>query len=103
MTRRNNIHFTILANIMGTDAINTRLLLIESSGFQTTIDSLFDVLTRIVADRAVGEIFFKDPYVMDSELISMGTRAAIKAAACPQYPVKLAPLAPLENHQWPWI
>src|SRR5262249_32972602 len=49
VTRQNNILFTILAQYMGKEAINERLLLLETSEFTTTPEKMLDVLTRIVA------------------------------------------------------
>ncbi len=55
-----------------------RLLLIETPEFETTPDKLLDVLTRIVADRGLGMVFFKDYFLMDVELLGGGGRAAIE-------------------------
>ena len=81
VTRQNNILFTILAQYMGKEAINERLLLLETSEFTTTPEKMLDVLTRIVADRPLGKVFFGDYYLMDVELLGGGARRVIEAEA----------------------
>ncbi len=39
---------------------------------------MLDVLGRIVADRGIGMVFFKDYFLMDAELLGGGGRKAIE-------------------------
>ena len=103
VTRRNNILFTLLAQQMGREAINTRLLLLETSAFQTKPQQMLELLARIVADRALGKVFFSDYYLMDSELLTDGTRKAMTdLAAQAGEEVLMPPLAPFLTNAWPW-
>src|SRR5206468_11604976 len=81
VTRQNNILFTVLAQFMGLEAIGDRLLLIETPEFTTTPEKLLEVLTRIVSDRGIGMVFFKDYFLMDAELLGGGGRQAIEQEA----------------------
>ena len=74
VARQNNVLFSVLAQFFGPDAINSRLMLIETISFTTTPEDMLDSLTRIIADRSVGAIFFGNYYLMDYELMG-GTRA----------------------------
>jgi hypothetical protein len=103
VTRQNNILFTILAQYMGQSAINERLLLIETPEFTTTPEKLLDVMTRIVADRSLGQVFFNDYYLMDVELMSDPTRRAIKEQVAERGMKLLMPtLSPFHSNKWPW-
>src|SRR5215208_7524533 len=51
VARQNNILFSVLAQFFGPDAINNRLLLIETISFTTTPADMMESLTRIIADR----------------------------------------------------
>lgn len=103
VTRRNNILFTLLAQQMGREAINTRLLLLETSAFTTKPQQMLELLARIVADRALGKVFFNDYYLMDSELLTDGTRKAMAdVAAQAGEEAMLPPLAPFLTNAWPW-
>jgi hypothetical protein len=42
--------FSVLAQFFGPDAINSRLMLIETISFTTTPEDMLELLTRIVAD-----------------------------------------------------
>jgi hypothetical protein len=79
VTRQNNILFSVLAQYFGQDAFNRRLFLFETSGFETTAEQLLTLMTRIVSDRAAGEIFFGNYYLMDYELLGGDGRDAIEA------------------------
>jgi hypothetical protein len=46
--------FSVLAQFFGPDAMNSRLVLIETISFTTTPEEMLDALTRIVSDRSVG-------------------------------------------------
>lgn len=103
VTRQNNILFTILAQFMGKDAIGDRLLLFETMGFTTTPDEMLNLLSRIVADRSLGRVFFKDDYLMDVELLGGGARGAIVKEATRRGMTPLMPtLAPFRSNDWPW-
>src|SRR3954470_9400168 len=78
VARQNNILFSVLVQFMGTEAMGDRLLLIERPEFETTPEKMLDVLTRIVADRGLGMVFFRDYFLMDVELLGGGGRAAIE-------------------------
>ena len=54
VARQNNVLFSVLAQFFGPEAINHRLILIETISFTTTPDDMLDSLTRIIADRSVG-------------------------------------------------
>ncbi|TDM97860.1 hypothetical protein CEE86_14820, partial [Lactobacillus crispatus] len=58
VARQNNVLFSVLAQFFGPEAINDRLLLIETVSFTTAQADMLDALTRIVADRSVGSLFF---------------------------------------------
>jgi len=103
VARQNNILFTVLAQFMGMEVMGDRLLLVETPEFETTPAKMLDVLGRIVADRALGMVFFKDYFVMDAELLGGGGRKAIesemkKRGLAPLLP----PLAPFFSNTWPW-
>jgi hypothetical protein len=103
VARQNNILFTVLAQFMGMEAMGDRLLLIETPEFETTADKMLDVLARIVADRALGMVFFKNYFLMDVELLGGGGRAAIEREMTKRGLTPLLPtLAPFRSKDWPW-
>ncbi len=103
VTRQNNILFTILAQFMGQDAMGDRLILIETPQFTTTPEQMLEVLTRIVADRAIGMVFFRDYFLMDAELLGGGARKVIEAEAINRGMKPLLPtMAPFFSNDWPW-
>jgi hypothetical protein len=63
---------------------------------------MLDLLTRIVADRSVGAMFFGNYYLMDYELMGGDARAAIIAedAKLGMTPF-LPPVVPFGSKQWP--
>jgi len=80
-----------------------RLLLVETPEFETTPEKLLDVLGRIVADRGLGMVFFKNYFLMDVELLGGGGRKAIehemeKRGLEPVLPT----LAAFRSVDWPW-
>ena len=79
VARQNNVLFSVLAQFFGPDAINSRLILIETISFTTTPDDMLESLTRIIADRSVGSLFFGNYHLMDYELMGGDARAAIIA------------------------
>ncbi len=103
VARQNNILFTVLAQFMGMEAMGDRLLLIETAEFTTTPEKMLDVLTRIVSDRGIGMVFFKDYFLMDAELLGSGGRKAIEKEATKRgMKPLLPPLAPFYCNDWPW-
>jgi hypothetical protein len=104
VARQNNILFSVLAQFFGPEAVNDRLILIETISFTTTPDDMLDALTRIIADRSVGAAFFGNYYLMDFELMGGDARQAIldedaKLKINPTLP----PLVPFGSHQWPTL
>jgi hypothetical protein len=100
VARQNNVLFSVLAQFFPPEAINDRLLLIETVSFTTTPTDMLDSLTRIIADRSVGSLFFGNYHLMDYELMRGDARAAIiaessKHDAVPAAgrSVRLAPMA----------
>jgi hypothetical protein len=103
VTRQNNILFTILVQFMGEEAIGNRLLLLETTEFTTTPEKMLDLLGRIVSDRALGQFFFKDYYLMDAELLGGGGRKYISEEATKRgMKPLLPPAAPFYSNEWPW-
>lgn len=104
VARQNNVIFSILAQYFGAKAINDRLLLIETMSFTTTKAEMLQSLTRIIADRSVGDLFFGNDRLMDYELMGGDGRDAIVAemAKRNRQPV-LPPLVPFGSHQWPTL
>jgi hypothetical protein len=104
VARQNNVLFSVLAQFFGADAINSRLMLIETISFTTTPEDMLDALTRIIADRSVGAVFFGNYYLMDYELMGGDARKAIVAQSA-KYDVKpFVPAAvPFGSHQWPTL
>ncbi len=103
VTRQNNVLFSVLAQFMGMEAMGDRLLLIETPEFTTTPEKMLEVLTRIVSDRGIGMVFFKDYFLMDAELLGSGGRKAIEQEATKRgMKPLLPPLAPFFSNDWPW-
>jgi hypothetical protein len=104
VARQNNVLFSVLAQFFGPDAINSRLVLIETISFTTTPEDMLEALTRIVADRSVGAAFFGNYYLMDYELMGGDARQAIideskKRGMTPFLP----PAVVFGSHQWPTL
>jgi hypothetical protein len=88
----------------GPEAINDRLLLIETISFTTTPADMLESLTRIIADRSVGAIYFGNYHLMDYELMGGNARAAIIAASAKRGMTPfLPPAVPFGSHQWPTL
>jgi hypothetical protein len=102
VARQNNVIFSVLAQFFGAEAINDRLLLIETISFTTTPQDMLTSLTRIIADRSVGALFFGNYHLMDYELMGGDARNAIIAETGKRgmTPV-LPPLVPFGSKQWP--
>jgi hypothetical protein len=104
VARQNNILFSVLAQFFGPEAINNRLILIETISFTTTPDDMLDSLTRIIADRSVGAAFFGNYYLMDFELMGGDARQAIvDGDAKRKINPTLPPQVPFGSHQWPTL
>ena len=103
VARQNNILFSVLVQFMGTETMGDRLLLIETPEFETTPEKMLDVLVRIVADRSLGAMFFRDYFLMDVELLGGGGRAAIEREMAKRgREALLPPLVPFRSSDWPW-
>ena len=104
VARQNNILFSVLAQFFGPEAINDRLMLIETISFTTTPDDMLEALTRIIADRSVGAAFFGNYHLMDYELMGGDARQAlIDEDGKRNIPVTLPPQVPFGSHQWPTL
>ncbi|WFU44823.1 hypothetical protein QA640_21610 [Bradyrhizobium sp. CB82] len=104
VARQNNVIFSVLAQFFGPEAINTRLLLIETVSFTTTPADMLEALTRIIADRSVGALFFGNYHLMDYELMGGDARAAIIAETAKRGMTPfLPPLVPFGSKQWPTL
>jgi hypothetical protein len=103
IARQNNILYSVLVQFMGTETMGDRLLLVETPEFETTPEKMLDVLGRIVADRSLGMVFFRDYFLMDVELLGGGGRAAIEREMASRGKEALLPtLAPFRCNDWPW-
>jgi hypothetical protein len=104
VARQNNILFSVLAQFFGPEAINDRLMLIETVSFTTTPDDMLDALTRIISDRSVGAAFFGNYHLMDYELMGGDARQAIiDEDAKRKINPTLPPLVSWGSHQFPTI
>jgi hypothetical protein len=102
VARQNNILFGVLAQFFGPDAINSRLILLETISFTTTPENMLESLTRIIGDRAVGALFFGNSTMMDYELMGGNARNAIIAETKKRgMTTFLPPLVPFGSKQWP--
>ena len=102
VARQNNVIFSVLAQFFGPEAINDRLLLIETISFTTTPQDMLQSLTRIIADRSVGALFFGNYYLMDFELMGGDARQAIIAETQKRgMKTVLPPAVPFGSKQWP--
>jgi hypothetical protein len=104
VARQNNVIFSVLAQYFGAEAINNRLLLIETVSFTTSKADMLGSLTRIIADRSVGDLFFGSYHLMDYELMGGDARDAIIAETAKRgMPAVLPPVVPFGSHQWPTL
>jgi len=102
VARQNNVLFSVLAQFFGPDAINNRLLLIETISFTTSPTEMLESLTRIIADRSVGSLFFGNYHLMDYELMGGDARLAIAAETSKRgMTTFLPPAVPFGSKQWP--
>jgi hypothetical protein len=102
VARQNNVLFSVLAQFFGAEAINDRLMLIETISFTTTTDDMLVSLVRIISDRSVGSLFFNNYHLMDYELMGGDARKTIisEMKARGKEPV-LPPAVPFGSKQWP--
>jgi hypothetical protein len=104
VARQNNVLFSVLAQFFPPEAINDRLMLIETISFTTTPQEMLDSVTRVVADRPVGTLFFGSPHLMDYELMGgNGRKAIIADTAKLGMTANLPPAVPFGSHQWPTL
>ena len=104
VARQNNVLFSVLAQYFGPEAINDRLLLIETISFTTTPEEMLEALTRVVADRPVGQLFFGSYHLMDYELMgSDGRRVILEEDAKRNITSTLPPAVPFGSHQFPTL
>ncbi|MDB5655558.1 MAG: hypothetical protein JWQ94_3171 [Tardiphaga sp.] len=102
VARQNNVLFSVLAQFFPPEAINDRLLLIETISFTTTQQDMLESLTRIIADRSVGSLFFGNYHLMDYELMGGDARLVIAAETTKRgIKTNLPPAVPFGSHQWP--
>ena len=102
VARQNNILFSVLAQYFGPEAINDRLMLIETISFTSTPQDMLESLTRIIADRSVGALFFGNDRLMDYELMGGDARAAITSETTKRGMMTfLPPVVPFGSKQWP--
>ena len=79
-------------------------MLIETVSFTTTPDDMLESLTRIIADRSVGALFFGNYHLMDYELMGGDARAAIIAETAKRGMTPfLPPVVPFGSKQWPTL
>ena len=103
VTRQNNIIYSVMAQFFGEEAINSRLLMFETTGFQTTPEEMLDVFSHIIADRTLSQVFFNTDRVMDYELLGWEGRKAIEQEMSKLgKKAVLPPLVPLNSNEWPW-
>lgn len=104
VARQNNVLFSVLAQFFPPEALNDRLMLIETVSFTTTPDDMLESLTRIIADRSVGSLFFGSYHLMDYELMGGDAREAIIADTRKRgMKTFLPPAVPFGSHQWPTL
>ncbi len=102
VARQNNILFSVLVQFFGEKAMNDRLLLLETTDFQTTPEEMLTAFARITSDRVLGQVFFNNDRLMDYELLGFGGRAALeKEMADRGEKPSLPPLVPFNSTQWP--
>lgn len=104
VARQNNVLFSVLAQYFGPEAINDRLMLIETISFTTTPEDMLTAMTRIIGDRSVGELFFNNYKLMDFELMGGDARKTIvsEMQRRGKQPF-LPPAVPFGSSQWPTL
>jgi hypothetical protein len=103
VARQNNILFSVLVQFMGEDAINNRLIMLETTDFQASPEDMKTAFSRIASDRILGKYFFNDDRLMDYELLGWGGRQAIEREMAKRgEKAVLPPLVPINSTEWPW-
>ena len=104
VARQNNVLFSVMAQYFGPEAINDRLMLIETVSFTTTPEDMLVSMVRIISDRSVGSLFFNQYHLMDYELMGGDARKTIIAEMKKRGkdPV-LPPAVPFGSKQWPTL
>ncbi|MBV8193686.1 MAG: hypothetical protein JOY64_29930 [Alphaproteobacteria bacterium] len=104
VARQNNVLFSVLAQFFPPEAINDRLMLIETVSFFTTPDDMLTSMTRIISDRSVGSLFFGNYHLMDYELMGGdGRKTIISEMQGRGKQPNLPPAVPFGSHQWPTL
>ena len=104
VARQNNVLYSVLAQFFEPEDINSRLMLVETVSFTSTPQDMLESLTRIIADRTVGETFFGSRYLMDYELMGGDARDSIVAETKSRsMATHLPPKVPFGSHQWPTL
>ena len=102
VARQNNVLYSILAQYFGPEAINDRLILIETVSFTTTPQDMLTSLVRIISDRSVGGLFFGNDKLMDYELMGGdGRKTIISEMQRRGKQAFLPPAVPFGSKQWP--
>jgi len=102
VARQNNVLFSTLAQYFPPEAINDRLIMIETISFVTTPEDMLTSMVRIISDRAVGSLFFNSPRLMDYELMGGdGRKTIISEMQKRGKQAFLPPAVPFGSHQWP--
>ena len=99
VARQNNILFSVLAQYFGPEAINHRLMLIETISFTSTPEDMLTSLTRIIADRSVGALFFGNLRA-DGGDARAGVIAEDEKRGMKPF---LPPAVPFGSKQWPTL
>ncbi|QDT81713.1 MULTISPECIES: hypothetical protein [Gimesia] len=103
VTRQNNILFSILVQYMGKESIHRRLILFETTEFVTSEEQMLSLLTRVIADRSLGMVYFGNYYLMDYELLGGGARRAIEEQCQKRGMTPILPtMSPFNSTEWPW-
>jgi len=64
-----HVAFAGAMNSMCAEALNSRLMLIETISFTTTPEDMLELLARVIGNRTMGSLFFDNNSVMDYELM----------------------------------
>jgi hypothetical protein len=104
VARQNNVLFSVMAQYFGPEAINDRLMLIETVSFTTTPEDMLVSMVRIISDRSVGALFFNSFHLMDYELMGGDARKTIvsEMQRRGKQPF-LPPAVPFGSKQWPTL
>jgi hypothetical protein len=104
VARQNNVLFSTLAQYFPPEAINDRLMLIETISFTTTPQEMLTSMVRIISDRSVGALFFGSDRLMDFELMGGDARKTIISEMQKRgKQAFLPPAVPFGSHQWPTL